>query len=172
MIIRPAALRARIENRIGWHTFRHTFSTLLIANGEDIKVVQELMRHGTATTTAESLARFDESRFVLGINQIQECQNDFLSRREFFPPRAYSSFGFLLSSNRVETPLEKKLHKVRELLFSHEKLRTAGELIDHELFGLLTITSLKDICELHPPLRSCRVADACNRVLLRNVWLQ
>ena len=42
-IVRPAALRAGIRKRIGWHTFRHTYSTLLIANGENVKVVQELM---------------------------------------------------------------------------------------------------------------------------------
>jgi len=30
-IIRPAALRAGIQKRIGWHTFRHSFSTLLIS---------------------------------------------------------------------------------------------------------------------------------------------
>ena len=52
-IIRPAVVRAGIKKRISWHTFRHTFSTLLIANGEDIKVVQELMRHGTARITVE-----------------------------------------------------------------------------------------------------------------------
>jgi integrase len=52
-IIRAAATRAGIAKRITWHTFRHTFSTLLIANGEDIKVVQELMRHGSARITVE-----------------------------------------------------------------------------------------------------------------------
>jgi len=52
-IIRGASTRAEISKRITWHTFRHTFSTLLIANGEDIKVVQELMRHGTARITVE-----------------------------------------------------------------------------------------------------------------------
>jgi integrase len=52
-VIRPAANRAHITKRITWHTFRHTFSTMLIANGEDIKVVQELMRHGTARITVE-----------------------------------------------------------------------------------------------------------------------
>jgi site-specific recombinase XerD len=40
--IRPAALRAGIMRTIGWHTFRHTYSTMLIANGEKVKVVQEL----------------------------------------------------------------------------------------------------------------------------------
>jgi len=34
--IRPAALRAGIRKRIGWHTLRHTFGTLLKANGEDV----------------------------------------------------------------------------------------------------------------------------------------
>ena len=52
-IIRPAALRAGITKKIGWHTFRHTFSTLLIANGENVKVVQELMRHASSRCTLE-----------------------------------------------------------------------------------------------------------------------
>jgi integrase len=52
-VIRPAALRAGITKRIGWHTFRHTFSTLLIANGENVKVVQELMRHASSRCTLE-----------------------------------------------------------------------------------------------------------------------
>jgi len=33
-IIRSAAMRAGITKRIGWHTFRHTYSSTLIANGE------------------------------------------------------------------------------------------------------------------------------------------
>ena len=52
-VIHPAALRAGITKRIGWHTFRHTFSTLLIANGENVKVVQELMRHASSRCTLE-----------------------------------------------------------------------------------------------------------------------
>ena len=52
-VIRPAALRAGIKKRIGWHTLRHTFSTLLIANGENVKVVQELMRHASSRCTLE-----------------------------------------------------------------------------------------------------------------------
>src|SRR6267378_8333219 len=50
-VIQPAASRAGIEKKIGWHTFRHTFSTLLIANGENVKVVQELMRHASSRCT-------------------------------------------------------------------------------------------------------------------------
>ena len=52
-VIRPAAQRAGIKKRIGWHTFRHTFSTMLVANGENIKVVQELMRHASSRFTLD-----------------------------------------------------------------------------------------------------------------------
>ncbi len=52
-VIRPAAMRAGIRKRIGWHTFQHSFSTLLMANGENVKVVQELMRHANCRSTLE-----------------------------------------------------------------------------------------------------------------------
>ena len=51
--IRPAGERAKITKHIGWHTFRRTFSTLLKANGEDIEVVQKLLRHATVKMTLE-----------------------------------------------------------------------------------------------------------------------
>jgi integrase len=38
-VIRPTAIRIGIIKRIGWHTFRHTHSTLLRANRTDIKVM-------------------------------------------------------------------------------------------------------------------------------------
>jgi len=37
--------------RIGWHTFRHSHSTLLHALGVDLKVQQELLRHADIRTT-------------------------------------------------------------------------------------------------------------------------
>jgi integrase len=49
--LQPAAKRAGITKWVGFHTFRHTYSTLLKANGEDVKVVQELMRHANISTT-------------------------------------------------------------------------------------------------------------------------
>jgi integrase len=49
--IRPAAKRAEITKHISWHTFRRTFSTLRKANGEDIKTVQELLRHANSRIT-------------------------------------------------------------------------------------------------------------------------
>ena len=51
--IRPAAERAGIRKRIGWHTFRHSFSSMLRSNGEDIKVVQELLRHANSRITLD-----------------------------------------------------------------------------------------------------------------------
>ncbi|HZU22221.1 MAG TPA: site-specific integrase [Terriglobales bacterium] len=52
--ILPAAKRAGISKRIGWHTFRHSYSTLLKANGEDVKVVQELLRHANSRITLDT----------------------------------------------------------------------------------------------------------------------
>ena len=52
-VLQPAAKRAGITKRIGWHTFRYTYSTLLTECGNDVKVVQELMRHARLSTTME-----------------------------------------------------------------------------------------------------------------------
>jgi len=51
--IRPAAVRAGILKHISWHTFRHSFATLLKANGEDVKVVQESLRHANSRITLD-----------------------------------------------------------------------------------------------------------------------
>jgi integrase len=53
----PAAKAAGIPGKIGWHTFRHTFATLLKANGEDVKTVQELLRHATSAVTMNVYAQ-------------------------------------------------------------------------------------------------------------------
>jgi integrase len=52
-VLQPVARRAEIAKRIGWHTFRHTYSSLLSECGNDVKVVQELMRHAKLATTME-----------------------------------------------------------------------------------------------------------------------
>src|SRR5258707_9036170 len=48
-----ASARFTVSKRIGWHTFRHTYSTLLVGDGENVKVVQELMRHASTRFTLE-----------------------------------------------------------------------------------------------------------------------
>jgi integrase len=55
--IQPAAQKLSIEKRIGWHTFRRTYSTLLKDNGEDVKVVQELLRHSSTKMTLDVYAQ-------------------------------------------------------------------------------------------------------------------
>jgi integrase len=50
--IKPAAAKAGIRLK-GWHTLRHSYSTLLKANGNDPKVVQELLRHAKLATTMD-----------------------------------------------------------------------------------------------------------------------
>jgi integrase len=52
-VLQPAARRAGVSKEIGWHTFRHTYSSLLAESGHDVKVVQELMRHAKVSTTME-----------------------------------------------------------------------------------------------------------------------
>ena len=59
--IKPAASRAGL-GVIGWHTFRRTFSTLLRANGVDIKVQQELMRHRDIRTTMNLYTQADSDQ--------------------------------------------------------------------------------------------------------------
>lgn len=49
--VQPAAVRAEITKRVGWHTFGHTYGTLLRANGTDLKVQSELLRHSNIGTT-------------------------------------------------------------------------------------------------------------------------
>ena len=74
--IQPAAKRVGITKRLGWHTFRHTYSTLLRANGEDVKVVQELMRHASFRTTMDGYTQaLDEPK-----RQAQERLADLIMR--------------------------------------------------------------------------------------------
>jgi site-specific recombinase XerD len=71
--IRPAALRAKITKRIGWHTLRHTFGTLLNANGADLKTIQTLMRHANVSVTMDKYvqsltpAKREAQRSIVGL---------------------------------------------------------------------------------------------------------
>jgi integrase len=52
------ALSFRISNiKIGWHTFRHTYSTMLRSLGVDMKVQQELLRQADIQTTMTSIPK-------------------------------------------------------------------------------------------------------------------
>ncbi len=98
-VIRPAAVRAGIGKHIGWHTFRHSFSTMLIANGENVKVVQELMRHANCRCTLEvySQARIQANRSALHrvVEMIFPQEREVTATQEHAPNRWMSMEGLL-----------------------------------------------------------------------------
>jgi integrase len=51
--LHPAAKAAGILKDAGWHTYRHSFASLLAEKGEGIKVVQEPLRHAKSSTALE-----------------------------------------------------------------------------------------------------------------------
>ncbi len=55
--IEPVIRELDIDKRVSWHTFRRTYTTLLQANREDVKVVQELLRHGSVKVTMDVYAQ-------------------------------------------------------------------------------------------------------------------
>jgi integrase len=52
--IRRAARSLGIFKAFGWHTFRHSYSTMLRFLGVDIKVQQDLLRHSSARLTLDT----------------------------------------------------------------------------------------------------------------------
>jgi integrase len=55
--ILPAALRAGITKKIGWHSFRRTLATLLQSSGASVKTTQDLMRHASPMMTLGTYAK-------------------------------------------------------------------------------------------------------------------
>ncbi len=53
----PAAERAGITKRIGWHSFRRTLATLLQSSGASVKTTQELLRHSSPVMTLGTYAK-------------------------------------------------------------------------------------------------------------------
>jgi integrase len=51
--VKPAVAEAGIKKTVSWHTFRHSYATLLKGNGEDVKTVQESLRHATFQITMD-----------------------------------------------------------------------------------------------------------------------
>ena len=52
--ILPIVKSLGIDKRVGWHSFRHSYSTLLRFLGADIKVQEDLPRHSSARQTLDT----------------------------------------------------------------------------------------------------------------------
>jgi len=55
--IQPLVKRLGINKRVSWHTFRRIYTSLLNANGENVKVVQELLRQASSKITMDTYAQ-------------------------------------------------------------------------------------------------------------------
>jgi integrase len=53
----PAANRAGITKKIGWHSFRRTLATLLQSQGASVKTTQDLLRHPSPLMTMGTYAK-------------------------------------------------------------------------------------------------------------------
>ncbi|MGA8149884.1 MAG: tyrosine-type recombinase/integrase [Terriglobales bacterium] len=66
---RPAVKAADIQKRAGFHAFRHTYTTLLTRNNEEVKVVQELLRHANSRITLDLYAQAGYAEQAAGTKQ-------------------------------------------------------------------------------------------------------
>jgi integrase len=60
--IRPVGEAVTGDPNIGWHTFRHSYSSMLRSLGVDLKVQQELLRHTDVRFTLNTYTQADKSQ--------------------------------------------------------------------------------------------------------------
>jgi integrase len=73
----------KITDPVGWHTLRHSLGTLMTANGEDVKTVQETLRHANFKVTMDvytqgvtEVKRDAHSRIVRQIMDVPQVGDD------------------------------------------------------------------------------------------------
>ncbi len=67
-IIKQLAIKAGIKKHISPHTFRHSFATVLLEGGADLRAIQEMLGHESIATT-EIYTHLDRSYLQLAIRQ-------------------------------------------------------------------------------------------------------
>lgn len=70
--VRPAIEAAGIAKRVGWHTFRHSLATLLGHEREEVKVVQELLRHASSRITQDVYQQGDQDAKRAALSRVSE----------------------------------------------------------------------------------------------------
>ncbi|MFO0947298.1 MAG: tyrosine-type recombinase/integrase [Planctomycetota bacterium] len=60
-LVKKYARRVGVADRVSPHTLRHSFATHLLAQGADLRVIQELLGHGNIATT-QHYTRVDATR--------------------------------------------------------------------------------------------------------------
>jgi integrase len=84
--VRPAAKRAGITVRLGWHTLRHTFGTLVNSQGADIATTRSLMRHANVSVTMD--------RYVQAIGADKREAQSRIVRAIPFPEKTWEQIPF------------------------------------------------------------------------------
>jgi integrase len=84
--IRPAAMRAGIQKRLGWHTLRHTFGTLVKSQGGDVATTQALLRHANVSITMD--------RYVQAVTPAKREAQSRIVRLIPFPEKSVGTESF------------------------------------------------------------------------------
>ena len=73
----------KIKEPVGWHTLRHSLGTLMNENGENVKTIQETLRHANFKVTMDvytqgitAIRRSAHSRVVRQIMGTAEGEGD------------------------------------------------------------------------------------------------
>lgn len=59
--------------RVGWHTLRHTFATMLVEGGESLRVIQKLLGHSTIRMT-ERYSHVPDSSLTKAVQKLDSIQ--------------------------------------------------------------------------------------------------